>query len=282
MSADVDLASRDRFEFGRNWSQFLNTINERRIAAAEASLVDLLGLPTLEGRSFLDVGCGSGLFSLAARRLGARVHAFDYDAQSVACARALRSRYRPDDPQWVIESGSVLDRTYLERLGSFDVVYSWGVLHHTGSMWEALQNVAIPLKPEGTLCVAIYNDQGLQSILWRQIKRFYNILPRPFRPLMAISVGVPLEVASIGRAAATLQVRRYVRGWSAGGRVRGMNRWYDLVDWVGGYPFEVASPAQITAFYQQRGFVPTALRTCGRRMGCNEFVFRRIAVRESY
>ncbi len=263
-----------RFEFGRNWSRFLRDISEERVTAAEVSLVELLGVSDFAGRSFLDVGCGSGLFSLAARRLGARVHSFDYDAESVACARALRSRYRPDDPDWTIETGSALDRKYLGSLGAFDVVYSWGVLHHTGAMWQALENVILPLQSGGTLCVAIYNDQGVQSVIWRQLKRLYNKLPRGPRLVMTVAVGLPLEAASLMRAVVTLQFRRYIRGWSGSGGVRGMNRWYDLVDWIGGYPFEVATPDQITAFYERHGLAPVTLRTCGSRLGCNEFVFR--------
>jgi 2-polyprenyl-3-methyl-5-hydroxy-6-metoxy-1,4-benzoquinol methylase len=270
-----DIAEGARFEFGRNWSRFLRTISESRISAAEKSLADLFQTPTLEGRTFLDVGCGSGLSSLAARRMGARVHSFDYDPQSVACTQALRTLYYPGDPHWTIEVGSALDRGYLTQLGQFDVVYSWGVLHHTGSMWQALDDVVLALKPGGTLCVAIYNDQGIQSVVWRHIKRLHNKLPRVARPVLVGLIGVPLEAASVGRALLTGQLGRYTRGWSSKGGVRGMNRWHDLVDWVGGYPFEVASPQTIVEFYERHGLQPVAVRTCGRRMGCNEFVFRR-------
>ena len=107
-------------------------IDDRRIRQAEESLSQMLREPSLEGRTFLDIGCGSGLFSLAARRLGAIVHSFDFDADSAACAAELRRRYFPGDLQWTVEQGSVLDDAYLASLGTFDVVYSWGVLHHTG------------------------------------------------------------------------------------------------------------------------------------------------------
>jgi 2-polyprenyl-3-methyl-5-hydroxy-6-metoxy-1,4-benzoquinol methylase len=140
-----------RFEFGKNWSAFLPVLNEERIGIAETSLKAALGVENLHGKSFLDVGCGSGLFSLAAVRLGATVHSFDYDPQSVAAAAELKRRYCPNAEHWSIEQGSVLDRTYLWRLGQFDIVYSWGVLHHTGDMWRALENV-LPLlrEPNGT------------------------------------------------------------------------------------------------------------------------------------
>jgi 2-polyprenyl-3-methyl-5-hydroxy-6-metoxy-1,4-benzoquinol methylase len=110
----------------------------------------MLKVERLDGKSFLDIGSGSGLFSLAARRLGARVHSFDYDQQSVACTAELRRRYFPSAGDWVVERGSALDRDYLARLGTFDVVYSWGVLHHTGDMWRALENVKPLVAERGT------------------------------------------------------------------------------------------------------------------------------------
>src|SRR5213080_1694363 len=125
----IEIARGERFEFGRNWSRFLALLDDARIARAEESLKQMLEVENLEGQSFLDIGSGSGLFSLAARRLGARVHSLDYDPQSVACTKELRRRYFNNDSEWRIEEGSALDADYLKSLGSFDVVYSWGVLH---------------------------------------------------------------------------------------------------------------------------------------------------------
>src|SRR5881296_1627768 len=134
-----------RFEFGSNWRKFLAVLDERRVAEAENSLRRMLDAETLVGKSFLDIGSGSGLFSLAARRMGARVFSFDYDTRSVACTRELRRRHFPSDPQWTVAEGSVLDEEYLRSLGPFDIVYSWGVLHHTGNMWKAMGNAQIPV-----------------------------------------------------------------------------------------------------------------------------------------
>src|SRR2546426_1571009 len=140
MRHSEEILGGGRFAFGENWARFLALLDDQRIRDAEESLQSKLEVENLAGKSFLDIGSGSGLFSLAARRLGARVHSFDYDPQSVACTAELRRRYFPGDERWTIEGASVLDAAYLASLGPFDVVYSWGVLHHTGHMWQALEN----------------------------------------------------------------------------------------------------------------------------------------------
>ncbi|MDO9091977.1 MAG: class I SAM-dependent methyltransferase [Rubrivivax sp.] len=273
----AELAAGDRFAFGVNWARFLEVLDERRIQEAETSLRTMLAVDTLAGLRFVDIGSGSGLFSLAARRLGAQVHSFDYDAQSVACTRELRRRYFNDDPDWVVEQGSVLDTGYLARLGNFDVVYSWGVLHHTGAMWQALANVAPLVTPGGRLFIAIYNDQGGASRRWWHLKRIYNKLPRLLRsPYMLLVMG-PREGLFFlvqlvrGRPMAYLrQIRDYARGSR-----RGMNYWHDMVDWIGGYPFEVAKPEQVFSFYRDREFTLRQLSTSAGGTACNEYVFRR-------
>jgi len=262
----AEVSQGERFEFGKNWSRFLTTLTDAKIVAAEDSLRAMLEVQDLHGKRFLDIGSGSGLFSLAARRLGASVHSFDYDPHSVACTRELRRRYFPDDNQWKVEEGSALDADYVRSLGEFDVVYSWGVLHHTGQMWAALDNARLPVALNGKLFIAIYNDTGSQSRRWRWIKKTYNELPRFLRLPFAIAVSAPGEIKYF--IASTLVSQRSQRR-------RGMNRWYDMIDWVGGYPYEVATPEQIFEFYKERGFYLAKLRCGGVGLGCNEFVLVR-------
>ncbi len=189
MRHSEEILGGKRFAFGGNWAQFLALLDDQRILDAEKSLQSMLEVENLAGKSFLDVGSGSGLFSLAARRLGARVRSFDYDPQSVACTEELKRRYFLDDGNWVVEEGSVLDEDYLACLGVFDVVYSWGVLHHTGAMWQALENVVPLIKERGQLFISIYNDQGGPSARWLRVKRTYNALPETLRWLVLSRVG---------------------------------------------------------------------------------------------
>ena len=267
----------DRFEFGKNWQRFLDVLDDDRIAEAELSLREMLGADSLEGRNFLDVGSGSGLFSLAALRLGAnRVHSFDFDPASVATTRELRRRYFADDPRWTIEQGSVLDADFVDGLGLWDVVYAWGVLHHTGAMWRAVELAASRVGEDGVLHLSLYNDQGRATHGWRLVKRVYNRLPRPLRTPFAAAVAAPRELAALGLAVVLGAPARYVRRWTEYRRSRGMSRWHDIVDWVGGYPFEVAKPEEVFEFLKARGFQLERLTTVAGRSGCNQYVFRRV------
>lgn len=270
MSASND---HDRFEFGKNWSNFLRVLDDERIAQAEQSLKAMLETENLDGKRFLDIGSGSGLFSLAARRLGASVFSFDYDPHSVACAQELKRRYFLDDAQWTIERGSALDQEYLNSLGRFDYVYSWGVLHHTGAMWQAIENVLPAVDSDGRLCISIYNDQGGASKRWTTVKRLYNRSPKLIQLLMVLAVGALIEVRGFLIRLLRFQNPLPFKDWGRKKQDRGMSVWYDLVDWVGGYPFEVARPEELFEFCRDRGFTLRRMTTQGRGSGCNEFVF---------
>ncbi len=260
-----EIQTGERFGFGANWSRFLRHLDDERIREAEQSLQQMLGLQSLQGSRFLDAGSGSGLFSLAARRLGARVLSFDYDPQSVACTQVLRQRYASDDAQWLVEEGSLLDAQYLASLGTFDIVYSWGVLHHTGQVWTALDNVSQRVKPGGRLFIAIYNDQGGISRYWTGVKRLYN--RNALARALIIALYTPYFIG-------LRWVYRRLTG--RGGLERGMTLWYDMLDWLGGYPFEVAKPEEVLRFLRMRGFTLREMTTAGRTGACNEFVLDRV------
>jgi SAM-dependent methyltransferase len=275
--ATEEIARGERFAFGENWGRFLTLVDERRIHSAEISLRSLLGMDRLDGLRLLDLGSGSGLFSLAARRLGAEVHSCDYDPDSVACTAELRRRHATDDPKWLVERGSALDEEFLFRLGTFDIVYSWGVLHHTGAMWRAVELAASAVASGGVLAIAIYNRQRLLTPFWIRVKRTYLALPRSLRPLL---VWPYVVYAGLGSAATDLlRGRSPWARWRAHG-TRGMNLYHDAVDWVGGWPFEAATPVEIETFLASRGFTLVRSVTVGRRHGCNEFVFHRGVGRE--
>lgn len=267
-----ELAHGERFAFGENWRRFLDVLDEDRIHHAEYSVQQLIGVSDLRGRSFLDVGCGSGLFSLAARRLGARVRSFDFDPASVACTAELRRRYFPDDPEWSVEEGSILDPNFVAALGTHDVVYSWGVLHHTGALWTAIEQALDLVAPSGELAIAVYNDQGNWSRRWRFIKRMY--CSGPVARAAVCAACIPTFVLR-GLVSDVVAGQNPVARYKEYRQRRGMSVLHDCIDWLGGYPFEVAKPEAVFDFVTPRGFELVRLKTAGGSMGCNEFVFRR-------
>lgn len=263
----------DRFDFGKNWSGFLAHVGEKRIAEAERSLRTMLETEHLRGKTFVDVGSGSGLFSLAARRLGATVRSLDVDAGCVRCTEELRRRYRPNDPDWIIGPRSILDPEFIHSLGEFDIVYSWGVLHHTGDLWKALDGVVRLVKPGGKLFIAIYNDAGWKSRVWTRVKATYCRSPRFLKMLIAVAIFMrgwgPRLLLDLARL-------RPLHSWRNYYLKRGMSPWHDIVDWAGGYPFEVAGPEPVIDFLKQRHFRLCRLKAAGRGSSSNnEFVFER-------
>lgn len=258
------------FGFGKNWSDFVERVDEDAIKEAEHGLVKLIDPEDLEGSSFLDIGCGSGLHSLAALNLKvARLMAVDIDPISVETARRLLSGREAD-----VAQRSVFDTDPAE-LGLFDIVYSWGVLHHTGAMWKAIEQASALVSPGGLFAIAIYQKTPLCNA-WKVEKRIYSkahpLLQRGIRSLY-----IPALFA--GLIARGRNPYRYIKGYKS---ARGMNFFTDVHDWLGGYPYESATPREITTFLEQRGFTlercfprPSGVGVAGA--GCAEFTFRRIA-----
>jgi len=257
------------FSFGANWRKFLAGFDEDTLDKAERSLVDFNRIPRLDDHDFLDVGSGSGLTSLVAIRLGARrVLSIDIDPHSIECGLALRQRFEIPESRWQIRRGSVLDAGFVESLGRFSYVHSWGVLHHTGDMWQALENVLrFNVQPGSYLHLALYNKHRT-SQRWLSIKRLCNRSPRFWFPLV--------KYAYISALFAKMTLRgklpwAYVHRYKS---ERGMNFYRDIDDWIGGLPYEFANPSETVDFLSDRGFELIRLRTA-ESCGCNEYLFRR-------
>jgi len=264
-----------RFEFGENWRSFLNRLDVDRVREAEKSLKWLLDCERLDGKRFLDIGSGSGLSSIVARRLGADGVSFDYDSQSVNCTATLRDRFFPNDPGWLIEHGSILDDAFLNKLGRFDIVYSWGVLHHTGAMRDAIGNAAQLVAPGGILALALYRKTAL-CWFWALEKRWYC---RASEPAQARARSVYIALLRAAFAAARRDFAAYQSNYSGN---RGMDFVHDVHDWLGGYPYESIGLVKLDSLLMQRGF--QKVRAKVRRAsigvfgsGCNEYVYGRVA-----
>nr|NUR37919.1 methyltransferase domain-containing protein [Sphingomonas sp.] len=268
MSEDL-LDVSTHFKFGENWADYSELVDDRRIASARESVESLVG--DLKGKSFLDIGSGSGLFSIAALRLGAsQVLAVDIDPDSVATTRKLLSRERGGT--WRAEQISVFDlpvRVH-ER---FDTVYSWGVLHHTGAMWRALDCACAMVKPGGIFAFALYERTPLCGP-WTHEKRLYRRLPGAIQKLFR---GIYLTAWGAGMLVKGHNPWRYVRE----GQKRGMDVFHDVHDWMGGYPYESTTSDEVEAFMIERGFVrqkhvPWRILLAGLfGSGCTEYVFRK-------
>lgn len=264
-----------RFGFGNNWEDLLNNIGKEEIVSAERSLHRWIPYKDLKGKKFLDIGSGSGLFSLAAWNWNAEVYSFDYDENSVKCTMRLKDSVDVEKGRsWDIEQGDVLDSSYMKKFyGKYDVVYSWGVLHHTGNMEKALMEAGKCVVPGGYLFISIYNDQGFMSKIWRYVKKTYNLSGKNRRKIILFMASLYLY---------GYQTTRHI--YKNGRNVlseRGMNAWNDLVDWVGGYPFEYATAEKIVMFYLGRGFKLVKLKALDKKNhGCNQFVFQKNNIQE--
>lgn len=265
-----------RFGFGKNWESFVDShFSQERVELAMQSMRDLLGVDDLAGRTFLDIGSGSGLFSLAAVGLGAdRVVSFDFDADSVRTTDRLRSLANVEPARWQVLRGSVLDPDFMASLAPADIVYSWGVLHHTGDLWSAIDAAAAKVKPGGLLALSIYNKVDRRfagSNLWLAIKRTYVHSPLPVKWLIEGAYVANFIVRHLITFRNPFRIIAAYRNE----RSRGMSFWHDVRDWVGGYPYEVATAGEMFCYLHQKQGLQLENMTTTHSVGCNEFVFSR-------
>lgn len=201
------------FTFGKNWFEYVQRfVDDEHIEKARASLLHYLPESEFRNRVFIDIGCGSGIFSLNALRLGCgRVISFDLDPDSVKAAKTVREKYSglaPRDPRWEIFQGDILDSQLTERFErQGDIVYSWGVLHHTGRMWEAIKAAARLVRPGGCFIIAIYN-RAPSSDFWCAVKRWYVRRTKPIQVLLTCAVLCYLTGRNLGGYAKSLLQRK--------------------------------------------------------------------------
>lgn len=268
MSSSFDLTERaSHFDFGRNWADFSKHIDEDRLDAAIDSVRRLV--PDIEGKTFLDIGSGSGLFSAAALRLGAaRVQAIDLDEDSVATTRRVLESYGDAD-RWSVQQLSVFDLTP-ETFGRFDVVYSWGVLHHTGDMWRAIDRAAAAVAPGGKFAFALYEKTPLCGA-WRVEKRAYTKASPRAQKLARKAYSALFNLARFASG----------RGLRKTDMKRGMQFEHDVHDWMGGYPYESTNREEVLRHMTALGFkevldLPVPVHLAGLfGSGCSEYVYVR-------
>ncbi len=259
--------SEKRFDFGLNWKDYSdNAFNEARFEDAKSSLRALFDRESFEDLSFLDVGCGSGIFSIAAHQLGAKpVCGIDISHYSIETCNKNSKILGPAKSLPTFQQADVLDASKMAQIGQYDLVYAWGSLHHTGSLWTALEEVTRHVKQAGTLALAVYHKHWTSPV-WLVIKKFYNRAPKWAQRIMIFFFYPVLFGAKFA-----------ITGKNPLKMRRGMDFYYDVVDWIGGYPYEYALPQEIIDFLHARGFQLRALYPAAVPTGNNEFVFRRIS-----
>jgi SAM-dependent methyltransferase len=268
----MSLTEREaHFEFGENWNNYSRTIDRKRMDAAVVGMKRLFP-DGLAGKTFLDIGSGSGLHSLAALSLGASsVTAIDIDENSVATTRHTLTQHAAGQ-NWTAKIVSVFDASP-QTLGSFDVVYSWGVLHHTGDMWRAIERAAALVGPGGQFAIAIYSATTFDGF-WKFEKRIYAKSPAPVQwGIRGVYMAALLARHAVMQRNPVAVVKNYAEQ-------RGMNFSHDAHDWLGGYPYETATAAELRdrigamGFGEQRAF-PLAVTLGLFGAGCHEFVFQK-------
>jgi SAM-dependent methyltransferase len=257
------------FAFGKNWESYAQLIDEGRVQAAERGLVRLVGEGFIENRTFLDIGCGSGVHSLAAARLGAsQVVSIDIDPVAVSTTRKVLATDRGTDIR--VERASVLELNP-DLFGRFDIVYSWGALHHTGAMRQAISCAASVVSPGGLFVFAVYHRTRMCHF-WTREKRWYS---RSSPRLQKFAQAIYIALMRWHFLVAGKDFASFVTGY---GTCRGMDFRHDVHDWLGGYPYESISPEDVGHLMGELGFSCVRSFILSPRIGllgsgCDEYVY---------
>jgi len=271
-----DLTSKDKhFAFGKNWLEYADKIDDSRIQQAMCDLQRLNNGASFDGKSFLDIGCGSGIHALAALRLGAaRVACVDIDDDSVKATKLTLDRYAPDS-EVIVTVESIFDMCPEEH-GRYDVVYSWGVLHHTGDMYRAITQAINLVSENGIFIIALYRKTPF-CWMWRYIKRWYSQASKSKqKKFMSAYLLLTQKLMRLRGVDVEEKIASY-------GKSRGMDYHNDVHDWLGGYPYESIKAKQCQKFFEKRGFhlyysnIKKVSKTLGLfGSGCDEFSFKKI------
>ncbi len=261
-----------RYEFGKNWQSFnISFLSQERINIVKESILSFLHLDGLDEKIFLDIGCGSGIQSLAAYNAGAkRIFSFDYDAKSVEATKSLwKKSGRPKN--WTVCQGSVLDEKFMNSIGKFDIVYSWGVLHHTGDLWNALKNSQLPLKSDGVLYVSLYAKEAYQDPpqeYWLKLKKRYN--KAGFLEKKQIEITYIYEILMNSKIR---NIYKLIKMMITYKKNRGMALWIDIKDWLGGWPMEFSSASEVYTYSLNK--LDLCLINLKMGNGCTEYLFKK-------
>ena len=262
---------RNRFSFGANWTSFNFISGPQQLEYSKLHLENLIGTKSIANVKIIDIGSGSGLHAQSFLELGAKfVKCIDIDRESVQTTIDRLNAYSADT--WSVEIADILDIEVVER-EKYDVVFSWGVLHHTGNLFLALQNASNFCKPGGLLVLAIYRKTWLCNF-WKLEKRLYNNCPLFFRRIIDLAFASLILIAKwiLGTSP-----RTHIQEYS---KRRGMDFMTDIRDWLGGFPYESANPKQIENILADKGFFLLHSNIRKRQIGffgsgCNEYVFQR-------
>lgn len=238
-----EVNSGERFEFGKNWKNFLTAVSESEIKKAEEDIKEWLGTESLTGKRIIDIGSGSGIHSFAFYKMGAKeIVSFDYDDDSVEATNKMW-QIAGSPNNWKVIQGSILDEEFCKKPGFFDIVYSWGVLHHTGNMWKAIENAISLVQPDGIFWISIY-QKGTGYTKALDLKKKYNNSSFIEKKIMIYSHIFKMIGHKILNGKNPFKWNQKTS--------RGMNTYHDLVDWLGGLPYEVATKEEITTFCQSK------------------------------